>query len=167
MKKAAARKLAKAAPAKRAAAAARPVVAESAPRKAPIGTLHQTLSFAAAPAKIYAALLDSEQHSAFTGAPAHVEPRVGSKFNAWDGYIHGVIMELDAPRRIVQSWRATDFPQGHPVSRLEISLESDGKGGTTLELNHSGLPAATVEGYDKGWHDFYWQPLRDWLAAGS
>ena len=159
--------MAKAAPAKRAAAAARPVAAESAPRKAPIGTLHQTLSFAAAPEKIYAALLDSEQHSAFTGAPAHVEPRVGSKFNAWDGYIHGVIMELDAPRRIVQSWRATDFPQGHPVSRLELSLESDGEGGTTLELNHSGLPAATVEGYDKGWHDFYWQPLRDWLAAGS
>ncbi len=128
------------------------------------GTILQTVSFAAPPEVIYEALLDGEMHSAFTGSVANVQARVGTKFNAWDGYIHGMVMELDPPHHIVKSWRASDFPQAHPMSRLQIDLTPTSDGGTTLEMRHTGLPESMVGDYDNGWHEHYWKPLRAWLA---
>ena len=116
---------------------------------------------------IFLALMDGEQQSEFTNSIANVQPRAGTKFNAWDGYIEGVVMELDEPRRIVQSWRASDFPQAHPSSRVQIDLSQSEDGGTTLELRHTGLPADMTEGYDQGWHQYYWTPLRAWLKTRS
>lgn len=128
------------------------------------GQIHQTLTFEGAPDLLYDALLDSEMHTEITGSVANVEPRVGAKFNAWDGYIHGVVMELDPGRRIVKSWRASDFPPAHPTSRLELTFSPNGSGGTVLEVLHTGLPEEKVGDYDRGWNEFYWQPLRAWLS---
>jgi uncharacterized protein YndB with AHSA1/START domain len=130
------------------------------------GLILQTVTFDAPPDAIYRALLDAEQHAAFTGALANVDARVGGRFDAWDGYIEGEILELEAERRIVQSWRAADFPESHPESRLEIRL-SRTDDGTTLELVHSGLPDSMVAGFDSGWHEHYWEPLRRWLSSRS
>ena len=43
---------------------------------------------------IYKAWLDSKLHSAMTGSEAHVEPKIGGKFSAWDGYIEGTTIEF-------------------------------------------------------------------------
>jgi hypothetical protein len=37
--------------------------------------------------RLYSAWLDGEQHAAFTGSPATVDPQVGGAFSAWEGYI--------------------------------------------------------------------------------
>ncbi len=38
---------------------------------------------------LYSAWLDSKEHSAFTGVQARMDPNVGGKYSAWDGYITG------------------------------------------------------------------------------
>ena len=73
--------------------------------------------------RIYQAWLDSAEHSAFTGGPAEVDPKIGGRFTAWDGYIEGVTLELEPGRRIVQSWRSSDFPNDADDSRLEVILD--------------------------------------------
>jgi uncharacterized protein YndB with AHSA1/START domain len=39
--------------------------------------------FNASPEAIYNALMDSRMHSAFTGAPTKIDPKVGGRFTAW------------------------------------------------------------------------------------
>ena len=64
----------------------------------------------ASPDRISAAWLSSAEHSAFTGDKATVEPYVGGKHSSFDGYAVGRTIELQPGRRIVQTWRAEDFP---------------------------------------------------------
>jgi uncharacterized protein YndB with AHSA1/START domain len=118
------------------------------------------------PHRIYHAWLDSEAHSAFTGAQAAIDPRVGGQHAAWDGYIAGQILSLEPDQRIVQSWRTTEFPDGSPDSRLEVVLAPE-EGGTRVTLLHSDIPDGQGEQYRQGWIDHYFEPLKRYLSQAS
>ncbi len=104
--------------------------------------------------QIYDAWLDAHQHSKFTGGTATVEPGIGGKFSAWDGYIQGTTLELEYGRRIVQAWRTTEFPAGSPDSRLEVVLEPIGDA-TRVTLRHSEIPEGQGGRYEQGWKEHY------------
>jgi activator of HSP90 ATPase len=116
------------------------------------------------PQEVYDAWLDGDQHGAFTGAEAAIEPGIGGAFSAWDGYISGTTLELDPPGRIVQAWRTTEFPLGSPDSRLEILLE-EATEGTRITLVHTEIPEGQGPSYEKGWQDFYFAPMREYFRA--
>jgi uncharacterized protein YndB with AHSA1/START domain len=118
----------------------------------------------ATPQQVYAAWLSSQAHSDFTGSPAEVDPRPGGKFSAWDGYLWGVNLELEPPRRILQSWRTSEFPEEAPDSRLELLLEAVPEG-TQLTLRHSNIPEGQGEEYRQGWDDNYFQPMLVYFSA--
>jgi activator of HSP90 ATPase len=105
--------------------------------------------------------LDSQAHSDFTGAVAEIDPKVSGEFTAWDGYISGTTIEIDPPRRILQHWRTSEFPAGSPDSLLEIRFIRTNEG-THLVLNHSNIPDGQGEGYDQGWEDYYFAPMREY-----
>jgi uncharacterized protein YndB with AHSA1/START domain len=52
---------------------------------------------------------------------AQIAARVGGRFTAGGVYMQGATLELDPPRKIVQSWRTTEFPEEAPDSRLEVT----------------------------------------------
>src|SRR5439155_25047562 len=79
--------------------------------------------FPVSPDRIFHAWLDGREHGLITGGAATVAPGVGGRHTAWDGYIEGTTLELEPGRRIVQSWRTSDFPETAPDSRLEILLD--------------------------------------------
>lgn len=127
----------------------------------------------AEPEKVYRAWLDGAAHTAFTGAQAEVQARVGGRFTAWDGYIEGRTMAMEpggkaakgrSAFRILQSWRTTEFPAGSPDSRLEVLLEKD-RGGTRITLKHSGLPAGQGSQYAQGWADHYFTPMMRYFSG--
>ncbi len=120
----------------------------------------------ASPEQIYEAWLSSEGHSAMTGSPARVEPGLGGKFQAWDGYISGTTLELEPGHRILQAWRTTEFPPGSPDSRLEVLLEAEDKG-TRLTLIHTEIPAGQVESYLQGWEDYYFVPMKAYFTQSQ
>jgi uncharacterized protein YndB with AHSA1/START domain len=126
-------------------------------------TVQQVVHFSAPPEVIYRAWLDSRQHAEFTGVAAKVEARVGGAFSSWDNFIHGKLLELVPNERIVQTWRATDFPPGYPDSRMELTLVPE-SGGTRLCLLHQSLPKQKAKQYEEGWNEFYWRRLRAYLA---
>lgn len=113
--------------------------------------------------RVYAAWLDSREHARMTGSPAVVDPALGGDYSAWDGYISGKNLELEPARRIVQSWRSTDFPLGHADSRLEVHL-LEAPGGCEIALIHSGIPEGQAAQYEQGWHDHYLEPMRKYFA---
>ena len=121
-----------------------------------------TTELAASPEKVYKAWLSSAGHSAMTGSPAEVEPRVGGAFSAWDGYITGTTLELKPFSKIVQAWRTSEFKDSDSDSRLEIDLEAT-KGGTRLTLVHSQIPPGQAESYKAGWDEWYFSPMTEYF----
>ncbi len=118
----------------------------------------------ATPEDLYDAWLSSLGHTAMTGAPATTEARVGARHTAWDGYISGEHVELEPGRRILQTWRTTEFPETSPDSLLEIVLMEHGDG-TRLTLIQNGIPDGQGEKYHEGWQDHYFAPMHAYFAA--
>ncbi len=116
------------------------------------------------PKRIYDAWLNSEEHGAMTGGAAQIDPKVGGKHSAWDGYITGTTLEFEPRRRIVQAWRTAEFPPNSPDSRLEVLLEEVG-GGTKLTLKHSSIPDGQGQDYESGWVENYFDPMRRYFAS--
>jgi uncharacterized protein YndB with AHSA1/START domain/GNAT superfamily N-acetyltransferase len=126
--------------------------------------IEQERIFACAPAEIFRAFADPTLHSAFTGCIATGRVRVGARFTAWDGYITGRTLEVEPERRIVQEWRTTEWPEGAPPSRLELSF-LDHPRGARVVLRQAEVPRAQAKDCRDGWNDYYWKPLRTWLAS--
>lgn len=108
--------------------------------------------------EVYDALMDSKKHSQFTGGKAVISQKVGGKFTAYDGYIEGKNTELKPNKKIVQSWRASDWPEGHFSTATYTLTEKAGK--TILKFNQKNVPVEQCEEIKQGWIDFYWQPLK-------
>jgi activator of HSP90 ATPase len=114
------------------------------------------------PKILYNAWLNSNEHTAFTKSKASIEKKVGSTFTAHDGYISGKNELLHMNKRIVQSWRTTDFEEETIDSTLEISFEKVEKG-TKITLAHSNLPVDSGKSYRKGWRDHYFKPMKEYF----
>ena len=127
------------------------------------GTIEQTVFFEAAPEDVYDALLDPRKHGEFTGSPATTSAKRGATFTAREGYITGKNLELATGKKIVQEWKTTEWPDGYPVSKLELTLTAK-KGRTELKMVHSKVPAEQVASYAGGWTSSYWDPLKAYLA---
>src|SRR5690606_10914720 len=115
------------------------------------------------PNRIYAAWLDERQHSAFTGGRATVEPWVGGRHTAWDGFIEGMLTDLDTGRRIGMTWRTTDFPREAPDSRVEVHLDPVA-GGTKVTLLHTAIPEGHSERYKATWKSNYLEPMKKYFS---
>ena len=122
-----------------------------------------TTTLPASPGEIYNAWLSSEGHSQMTGSQAKVQGGSGGAFTAWDGYIWGETLELEANHRIVQAWRTSEFPEGSPDSRVEIMLDEN-PNGTKITLTHTNLAEGQGESYKQGWDDFYFTPMRAYFS---
>ncbi len=120
----------------------------------------------APPEQVYDTWLSSLGHASMTGSPATSEPHVGGRHTAWDGYISGEHVELEAGRRILQTWRTTEFPEGAPDSLLEIVFTRDTYG-TRLTLIQNGIPDGHGEKYYDGWQEHYFAPMRAHFATSK
>lgn len=110
------------------------------------------------PERVFRAWLDSYEHSQFTGSPAKIDPRVGGKYTAWNGYIRGQTIVKTPFNHIVQSWRTAEFPAGSPDTKIEITIEPTCLG-CQFTLVQTGLPDGQASQYLPGWEDYYLRPL--------
>lgn len=120
----------------------------------------------ATPKTIYDAWLSSNGHSRMTRGDAKCSKRIGSRFNAWDGYIEGKNLELKEDEYIKQSWRTVEFKQDQPDSILEVLLEAKGKDQCKLTLIHSLLSPADIK-YKQGWVDSYFEPMKTYWGEAK
>lgn len=124
--------------------------------------IHHEVTFTAGPERIFAVLMDSDEHAAFTAnGAAEISREPGGAFSAHGGQIQGRNIEIIPDRRIVQAWRVSNWPEGI-YSLVRFELTPDGKG-TKLVLDHWGFPDGTRDHLDSGWEARYWEPLRKYL----
>ncbi len=121
----------------------------------------QTVHFDVSPDSLYDIFMDEKKHSAFTGAKATIDGRVGGTFSVWDGYAKGEFIELTKGKKIIQTWAASDWPDG-VVSRVTFVF-IPAAGGTDLTFTHEHVPANFEKDIERGWEEYYWKPLREYL----
>jgi activator of HSP90 ATPase len=111
-------------------------------------TIHQEIDFTASPQRIYEALLDTKQFTAFSGRRAEINREVGGAFSLFDGHITGRNVELVPNKRIVQAWRTADWPEGvYSIARFELTAQGSG---THLVFDHIGFPEGLHDHLAKG-----------------
>ena len=120
-------------------------------------TIEQTATFKATPHAVYEMLMDSAEHARFSGAEASISRELGGAFTAYDGALSGTNIELVQDAKIVQSWRAGDWPVGHYSTATFLLEESEG--GTLLTFTQTGVPEQHYDGISQGWQDFYWTKM--------
>ena len=124
--------------------------------------LHYSFVLNATPARVYAALTDSDQFAKFTGDPATIGSGAGDSFSCFGGMIEGRQVELVPDVRIVQAWRVKNWQPGvYSIVKFELKAHADG---TTLAFEHAGFPEEHRPHLHSGWHVKYWEPLKKYLS---
>jgi activator of HSP90 ATPase len=126
-------------------------------------TIRHSIHFHSTAGEIYELLMISKRHAAFSGSPAKISVKVGGPFTAYDGYIEGTNLELFKGKKIVQSWRTTEWPKGH-FSTVTWTFRKPDEGGVTMDFLQEGVPLEFFSKIEEGWHEHYWEPMKAYLA---
>ena len=65
-------------------------------------------------------------------------------------------------RKIIQSWRYSDWLEGH-YSKVTFLLK-EVPNGTRLAFTQTGVPIEFYEDIAQGWKDYYWEPMKEMLS---
>lgn len=129
-----------------------------------MGIINQTELFEnTTTGKLYEVLMDAKHHAAFTGDDANISNEVGGIFSTYGGYSTGINKELIPGKRIVQTWRAADWPEG-VESTVTFNFEQHGDN-AIIHFTQTNVPDEQLESVANGWHEYYWEPMRGYLAV--
>lgn len=112
--------------------------------------------------EMYQTFTDPQRLAAFTRAPPKrfEGAKKGGKFELFDGNVSGEFLELEAPKKIVQSWRLKQWPEGHH-SRLQIEFDqNDVDGVTTMRVTWTGVPLGQEEVTKRNWGEYYVRSIK-------
>ena len=118
----------------------------------------------ASPQEVFDVWMSSEGHSAMTGGAAHIDARVGGQFDAWDEYIHGTTLVLEAPDRLVQTWRSANFGDHDEDSQIEVTFVAT-ETGTLVTVRHSNVPDGDLGYENGGWQQSYFTPMKSYFSS--
>jgi uncharacterized protein YndB with AHSA1/START domain len=124
--------------------------------------IKQQVVFNAPPARVFSALMDSKQHSRFTGEPAKISRLPGGRFTCYGGYITGINLEIKPSGLIVQAWHSGSWPK-ETWSVIVINLTRIAGNKTKLSFNQTGVPANDYKEKYNGWRTHYWERLKKYL----
>ncbi len=125
-------------------------------------SIHQEADFKASPQRVYEALLDAKEFSAFSGLPAEIRREAGGDFSCFGGHIVGRNVELVPNQRIVQAWRVVTWPEGaYSIAKFELKAQGSG---TRLILDHVGFPEGLKDHLAAGWKEHYWERLQKYFG---
>lgn len=123
------------------------------------GMITKHLRLSVSPRRVYQALLDADQHAAFTGAAAAITPTMGGDFSALDGYLTGLLSELLEDRQITIACRPNEaaWPKHH-LSTATFMFKPDGDG-CRLTFYQQEVPADLHDRMTEVWETHYWSRL--------
>ncbi len=124
--------------------------------------IKQVVTFEASPHDVFEAFMDEEKHSKFTGSPAKISREKDGEFSIYNGSIQGKNIEIIQDKKIVQTWRYDDWPEGH-YSTITLEFEEK-EGKTEMTFTQVGVPDDKCEDIKQGWIDYYWEPMKKMLA---
>lgn len=107
--------------------------------------------------RVWSAISDAEEISAWMKFSTDLEPRVGGKIHiafSAEGSLEGIVCNFEPPNLLIYTWGD---------SLVNWKLEGDAAE-TKLHFSHVGVRPELVAGLGAGWHAFLDQ-LQDYLAG--
>jgi len=126
--------------------------------KIKFSNIEMNVDFSARCSDIYETLLDPQRVQAFTQSASTVTKELNKQFSLFGGSITAYNVELVPNEKIVQKWRAADWPEGH-FSTVTIKLKSEDNG-TKLSLKQVEVPSNDLARTETNWHNYYWQRIK-------
>lgn len=128
-------------------------------------SIHQTVTFKASPHNVFELLMDPKKHGKFTGGKATVSRKVGGRFSIFGGGLYGKNLKIVKDKKIVQEWACemNGWPKDH--RSIATFTFTKTKSGTKLNFLQIGVPAACYADISKGWHTYYWEPMKEMLEV--
>lgn len=121
--------------------------------------IYQVIDLPVAPAKVYSALLDQDAFQAFTGKEALIQPHEGGAYSLCNQTQTGYFLHLVQNRRMVMSWTHKKLAAGQ-FTTVDLRFTKSDAGGTTIILNHIGIPAGEDGWITEAWSRAIWHPLQ-------
>ncbi len=128
-----------------------------------VQVIRQSYIIHAKAAEVWKALVDPEIIEKWGAGPVVMSDKVGSKFKLWGGDIWGKIIEVTPKKRLVEEWFTGKWKT---ASKVHIAL-SEEHGTTYIDLLHEDVPDNEKEEINKGWKNYYFGPLKNYLENGS
>lgn len=126
-------------------------------------TIEQTINIpGVTPHDVFELLMDAKQHAALTGGEAVISRHIGGKFVTFDGWANGRMLEITPDQKIVQTWRAADWPIGVESVCTFVCIPVGGA--TRLIFTQTGVPNTFASSIDQGWDQYYWQPMVEYFG---
>ncbi|MBS1600765.1 MAG: hypothetical protein JST75_21275 [Bacteroidetes bacterium] len=130
-----------------------------------MATINQKIVFKNAKVKqLYDLYMDAKLHGMITNAPVKISEKAGSVLESFGGYISGKTLLTVKNKLIVQEWIGSDWGAKAEASVFALSFEQKGSDGI-VHVFHGNVPDEKAAGLDKGWHDHYWKPWKQFLAG--
>lgn len=141
-----------------AAPAAAPAAASSGKVSTSAADIHVSAQLAVSAQDLWELLTNSARIPMWSKSPAQLTLSQGANYSLFGGNITGAVVEVDAPRRLVQTWRVPQWPAGH-FGRLTTSL-TQGDDSTTLDLTLAGVPSGEEDAAEAGLQNYYIRGLK-------
>lgn len=112
--------------------------------------------------ELYQTFTDPARLAAFTRSPPKVfeGAQKGAKFELFGGNVSGEFLELESPKKIVQSWRLGQWPASH-FSKLQIEFDqNDVDHVTVMRVTWDGVPVGQEEVTKRNWLEYYIKSIK-------
>ncbi|SPO02693.1 related to AHA1 - stress-regulated cochaperone [Cephalotrichum gorgonifer] len=132
-------------------------------------TVTDTVEFRTTADEIYQTFTDVNRLTAFTRAPPKVfeGAKKGGKFSLFGGNVSGEYLELDPPKKLVQTWRLNQWPEGH-YSRLQIEFDqNDVDHVTVMRVTWEGVPVGQEDVTKRNWLEYYVRSIKQTFGFGT
>ncbi|KAL7811465.1 activator of Hsp90 ATPase [Trichoderma aethiopicum] len=132
-------------------------------------TVRDDQEFRTTAEELYQTFVDPQRLAAFTRSPPKVfeGAKPGGKFELFDGNVSGEYLELEKPKKIVQSWRLNQWPAGH-YSKLNIEFDqNDVDHVTVMRVTWEGVPVGQEDVTRRNWGEYYVKSIKQTFGFGT
>jgi activator of HSP90 ATPase len=123
-----------------------------------VKSIHKYFIINGTPEEVYAALTIPISIELWTGEPSEMSTEAGSEFSLFNENIVGRNLHFEENKEIRQQW----YIEGSEESEVILRLHPHKKG-TSLELQHSGIPEERLMEFVNGWKDLYMASLQEFF----
>jgi len=112
---------------------------------------------------VFKGITHSEWIDEWGGGPSKFFAKAGGKYFLWDGEIHGSVIEIKKPNKVIFTLREKNWNESWKDSVVIIELLEE-RNGTRFILKHSNFPDKKIQKkHQEGWGEYYIGPLKAYL----
>ncbi len=123
-----------------------------------------TVTVPAAPHEVFAALTDGKSISRWSEQKGKVERKVGGKFEMFDGWVKGTVLEYKPAQALAYTWQPSNW-DGTVKSIVKFRFAPT-KSGTRITITHTGFPSERERrNHHAGWLQYVFDPLKGYFLT--